>query len=306
MRKYLFIFSFALLLAACSVGEMDLPTTPVENASPVVSADEEEQMGSFELTLTGERKTRATTTTISKEQADNFLVTIYKGSDVYRETSLLKNMNKRISAGYGYSIFAESCSEATAESSNDGWGERRYSGTSPQFAVKAGETTPVSINCSVANAGVEVVFDKTVSTYFTGGFYVSITEGSRYIEFNRYTGGLSAEGITTQESEVAYFNVGEDDTRTITYHIHAVSPRKTLDRDVEITLTRKSIFRIRINYEMSSFSFNITVDEEEMLIDSNLYITDDDIKTDQGDTDMGSTHDGYSVDNTNIDIDNYD
>jgi len=302
MRRFLFIFSYVLLFAACTEKEMDLLLTP----STATKVDEEEQIGSFELTLTGEHQTRATTTTITKEQADNFLVTIYKGSDVYRETALLKNMNTRLPAGYGYSVFAESCSAATAESSNDGWGERRYSGTSAQFAVKAGQTTPVSINCSVANAGVEVVFDKTVSTYFTGGFQVRITEGSRNIVFDRYTGGLSADGTTTQDSQIAYFNVGEDGTRTITYHIHAVSPRKTLDRDVEITLTRKSIFRIRINYEMSTFSLNITVDEEELFIDENLYITSDNIKMDQGDTNMGSTHDGYSEDNTNIDINNYD
>ena len=132
MSKYLFIFSCLIFLASCAEKEMDM------SLGPVAPAEEEEQMGSFELTLTGDRKTRATTTTISKEQADNFLITIYKGSDVYRETALLKNMNTRLSAGYGYSIFAESCSESTAESSEDGWGERRYAGLSAPFAVKAG------------------------------------------------------------------------------------------------------------------------------------------------------------------------
>lgn len=300
MKKYLFIFSYALLFASCSVKEMDLPLNP---AAP---ADEEEQMGNFELTLTGERQTRSTTTTISKEQADNFLITIYKGSDVYRETTLLKDMNTRLSAGYGYTIYAESCGEATAESSNDGWGERRYTGLSAPFAVKAGQTTPVSVNCSVANAGIEIIFDKTVSTYFTGGFKVSITEGSRNIVFDRYSGGLSSDGNVTQDSQIAYFNVGEDGTRTITYSIHAESPRKTLDRDIEITLTKAIVDRVTINYEMSTFTFNVTIDEEEMLIEDDLYITDSDIKMDQGDTDMGSMHDDYTEDNTNVDISNYD
>lgn len=300
MSKYLFIFSSLLFLASCAEKEMDM------SLGPVAPAEEEEQMGSFELTLTGDRKTRATTTTISKEQADNFLITIYKGSDVYRETALLKNMNTRLSAGYGYSIFAESCSESTAESSEDGWGERRYAGLSAPFAVKAGQTTPVSINCSVANAGIAFLFDKTVSTYFTGGYQVSIKEGSRNIVFDRYTGGLTSDNVITQESQVAYFNVGEDGRRTITYNIHAVSPRKTLDRDIEITLTKAAIERLTVSYEMSTFNFNITIDEEELLIEDNLYITDDDIKMDQGDTDMGSNHDGYSEDNTNIDINIYD
>lgn len=294
MRKYLIIIC-SVLFAACTEMNLDFP-----------EPGGQEEMGSFELTLTGDRQTRATTTTISKEQADNFLVTVYKGSDVYRATDLLKNINTKLSAGYGYVIKAESCSEATAESSSDGWGERRYVGASAPFSVKAGQTTPVSVNCSVANAGIEVVFDKTVSSYFTGGFQVSITEGNRNIVFDRNTGGLSADGNVTQISEVAYFNVDETGTREVTYHIHAESPRKTLDRDVVITLTKAKIYSLTINYEMSTFTFNVTVDEEEMQIDDNLYISDDDIKTDQGDTDMGGNHDGYTDDDTDVDINNYD
>ena len=301
MRKFLFIFSYVLLFAACTEKEMDLSL-----ATTATTVDKEEQMGSFELTLTGDCKTRANTMTIGKKEADKFLITIYKGSDIYRATDSLKNINTSLSAGYGYSIFAESCSAATAESSNDGWGERRYTGTSAPFAVKPGQKTPVSINCTVANAGIEVEFDETVSNYFTGGFHVSISEGSRNIVFDSNTGGLSADGITTQISKTAYFNVGEDGTRTITCHIHAVSPRKTLDRDEEITIKKAAIGSIKINYVMSTFSLNVTVDEKELFIDDNLYIIDDDIKMDQGDTDMGSTHDGYSEDNTDIDINNYD
>ena len=270
------------------------------------TTSEADSMGTFELTLSGDRQTRGTTTTISKEQADNFLITIYKGSDVYRETDLLKNVNTRLSAGYGYRIKAESCSEQRAESSNEGWGERRYMGLSESFAIKAGQTTQVGVSCSVVNAGMEVYFDKTVSSYFTDGFRVTVTEGSRTLLFDKNSGGLSDNGSSSQDSEVAYFNVGDEGTRQITYHIHAVSPRKTLDRDIEITLTKAHIYRVTINYEMSTFSLNITVDEEELFVDDRLYITDDDIKQDDGQTDMGSTHEGYAEDNTDVDIDNYD
>ena len=299
MRNLLYIV-FALLLFASCLSEAEMPQP---SAPETVDAD---SMGTFELTLSGERQTRGTTTTISKEQADNFLVTIYKGTDLYRETVLLKNIDKKLSAGYGYTLKAESCSEATAESSNDGWGERRYMGLSAPFAIKPGQTTHVDVTCTVANAGLEAVFDKTVTTYFTGGFQVTVTEGGRDIVFDRATGGLSADGIATQHSQVAYFNVGDDGTRTITYHIHAESPRKTLDRDIEITLNRARISRATINYEMSTFSFDITVDEEELTVEDYLYIEDSDIKVDDGATDASTTHDGYTDDNTDVDIDNYD
>ena len=300
MTRLLYILTLLLLLSSCAISEVEMPR-PSEPDTSVADS-----MGTFELTLSGKRQTRATTTTISQEQANNFLITIYKGSDVYRETDLLKNVNTRLAAGYGYTIKAESCSEQTAESSNDGWGERRYLGISEPFAIKAGQTTKVGVTCSVANAGIEVFFDNTVQNYFTGGFQVTIAEGSRTVTFDKYTGGLSANGAVSQESDVAYFNVGDDGTRQITYHIHAVSPRKTLDRDIEITLKKADLSRVTINYEMSTMSLNITVDEEELFADETLYITDDDIKADEGDTDMGSTHEGYTEDNTDVDIDNYD
>ena len=62
MRKYLIIIC-SVLLASCSEKDFDFPT-PGEN----------EEMGSFELTLTGERQTRASST-ISKAR-QTFLRTL--------------------------------------------------------------------------------------------------------------------------------------------------------------------------------------------------------------------------------------
>lgn len=264
-----------------------------------------DSLGSFELTLTGERQTRATQTTITKEQADNFLITIYKGGDLYRETTLLKNVNKNLSAGYGYTIHAENCSADDAESQPTVWGQRRYFGVSAPFAIKAGQTTAVGVSCSVANAGVEIVFEKSVCDYFTMGYSVTITEGSRTIVFDADSGGRSEGGTITRESQIAYFNVGEDGTRQITYHIHAESARKTLDKDVSLTLKKALVNRVKIDYEMSTFSFDITVDEEDIFLDEQVYITDDDIKMDDGATDTNATHDTYTEDNTDVDINSY-
>ena len=81
------------LFAACSLSEdVEIAPTP-----------DDEAMGTLEIALT-RAATRATTTVITKEEADNFLVTIFKGSDVVRETVRLKDLNSSLSAGYGYTV----------------------------------------------------------------------------------------------------------------------------------------------------------------------------------------------------------
>lgn len=296
MKKYLIILC-SLLLTACLVSEKDMPAptpTPVET---------EEEMGSFELTLTGERQTRATSTVITKEEADNFLITIYKGSDVYRETARLKDINTRLSAGYGYKIFAESCSETEAITTNYGWGQRRYAGMSAPFAVKAGQTTPVSVGCSVANAGVEVVFDESVPAYFTTSYDITITEGNRTIVFDAITGGTQVGGEINQ-GEVAYFNVDEEGHHTITYTINAVGP-KTLTKTGTLELTKAKISRIKLNYERSNFNFVIFLEEQEIFLEDYINISDDDIKVDDGNTETSTSHDNFTEDDTNVDIGTY-
>ncbi|MBO4613212.1 MAG: DUF4493 domain-containing protein [Bacteroidaceae bacterium] len=296
MKKYLIILC-SLLLTACLVSEKDMPApTP----APV---ETEEEMGSFELTLTGERQTRATSTVITKEEADNFLITIYKGSDVYRETARLKDINTRLSAGYGYKIFAESCSETEAITTNYGWGQRRYAGMSAPFAVKAGQTTPVSVGCSVANAGVEVVFDESVPAYFTTSYDITITEGNRTIVFDAITGGTQVGGVINQ-GEVAYFNVDDEGHHTITYTINAVGP-KTLTKTGTLELTKAKISRIKLNYERSNFNFVIFLEEQEIFLEDYINISDDDIKVDDGNTETSTSHDNFTEDNTNVDIGTY-
>ena len=294
--RYLSIILSLLLFVACSVNEPDIQTE-----QPL--SDDEDQMGNIELTLTGEYETRATTTVITKEEADNFLITIYKGSDVYRQTARLKDMNTKLSAGYGYKVFAESCSEEEAITTNDGWGQRRYSGLSTSFSVKAGKTTPVSVGCSVANAGVEVVFDESVPAYFTTSYDITIQEGDRRIVFDYITGGTQVDGLINQ-GDVAYFNLDEEGHHTVTYTITAVGP-KTLIKTGTLELSKAKISRIKLNYERSDFAFSIFLDEQEMYMEEYIYITDDDIEVDDGTTDTNTSHDNYSEEDTNVDIGTY-
>ena len=292
MRKYLIIL-YTIFLTACAEKEMDFP---------IPSGQDE--MGEFELTLTGERaSTRSTTTVITEEEAKNFLITIYKGSDVYRPTARLKDINTRLSAGYGYKIFAESCSEDEAITANNDWGQRRYAGISDAFSIKAGQTTSVSVGCSVANARVEVVFDQSVPEYFTTSQDITIRDGNRTIVFDAITGGTQV-GEQINQGDIAYFNVDENGHHTITYTITAIGP-KILTKTGTLELNKARISRIKLNYERSYFDFVILLEEEEIFMEEQINITDDDIQVDNGETDSFGSHDNFINDDTDVDIDDY-
>ena len=298
MRKC-FCYILSLLLLTACVGEVDIPSNGGKPASSSteVKEDAADSLGRFELTITGERATRATQTVITKEEADNFLVTIYKGSDIVRQRTKLKDVNTTLSAGYGYKIMAENVTEETAITSNDGWGQRRYAGFSASFAIKAGQTTAVNVGCGVANAGVEVNFDKTVAEYFTS-YDITIQDGDRTIVFDKNTAG-SINNQDTIHGRVAYFNLDPDGNHPLTYTIHAYGP-KTIEKTGSLDLSKAVISLVNLKYERGEFDFVISLDEQQIYVDDIINITDEDIHVEDGTTEIVATHEPYTLDAATI------
>lgn len=115
--------------------------------------------------------------------------------------------------GSGYVLSAESCSEEEAESSNDGWGKRRYTGSSTPFTLKKDETTEVAIECAMSNAGFCVIFDKSFTDLFST--YSVTTDDARFLRFNGDNEAhLNAEGKVVSGS-IAYYNTTEDNTHLL-------------------------------------------------------------------------------------------
>lgn len=104
------------------------------------------------------------------------------------------------SAGSGYLLTAENCTEAEAESANNGWGQARVYGEKT-FDIVANETTDVTVSCGLANSSVEVEFsDYITSTYETYSIEIYATDSpDRTLTFNELNHGF----------KTAYFNVGE-------------------------------------------------------------------------------------------------
>lgn len=172
----------AVLLVAVGCSNVEEDTEPRDG------------VGSVAVMLQG--STRSTTTsTITKEEADLFLVTLYKGDELISSEVLLGSFaNLVFPVGYGYKVFVENITSADAVTMNDGWGAKRYAGISGSFGIQAGQTTKVGVACPVVNAAVAVNVTDGVD-----GCAVTITSPD-------------GRALTTSESRTAYFNVADGST----------------------------------------------------------------------------------------------
>lgn len=109
-----------------------------------------------------------------------------------------------VKVGSGYQAYAESCSEAEAESANGGWGRIRYYGASELFAVAKDQAMWVELPCAVVNAAVSVQTDEEVTS---SAYRLTIQASDN-------TGRSLTFDSSTKEN-TAYFNVAG--SRTIQY-----------------------------------------------------------------------------------------
>ena len=222
--------ALALLLAACTT--QDWPYSP-----------HREGVGSIAVTLEGSQ-TRATTSVITKEEADLFLVTLYKGEDLIAQQTMLGHLGSlTFPAGYGYSLFVESITEQDALTLNDGWGAKRYTGQSKSFGIQAGQTTKVAVGCSVANAAVAVNIDSSAQ-----GCVVTLKTSD-------------GRTLTTTESRVAYVNVTIEEKPDVTITIEKdgeVIKETTLEnldasqvKDINIKENTEGTLGLQVTYDDS-------------------------------------------------------
>ena len=107
MKRKIYYFAwicFLCLMNACT-----------SEAGLGIEAGQQGEDGQIELAFTGTAPTRSTTTTISPEEAKNFLITVSQGEGIIRGPQTLGTMDMRFPAGQGYKVYAESCTESDAE-----------------------------------------------------------------------------------------------------------------------------------------------------------------------------------------------
>lgn len=132
---------------------------------------------------------------------------------------------------------------AAALAANDGRGAAYWTGNSENFAIEAGKTANVTVDCGAAkNAAFDVVYNDNFKAVATN-YNLVATASSRSLEFNTMTNG------------VAYFEAGKI-TYTLTATVNSknvnVSKDLTLEAGTKTTLTVKAntngTISLTINY----------------------------------------------------------
>lgn len=272
-----------------------------------IQTDSKELTGEVEVAMTARRETRASTSTISPEEASLFLITAYKGGELMRGPVTLGTMDKRFPVGTGYTLSAESCTMADAENNNNGWGQKRFTGASEEFAVTKGETTKVVIPMSVANAAMCVFVSSDLKAFYTTSCTVQLTDTDRSLTWTYDNMGqvTDEESSEVTDGQVAYFNIPASGTRTIHYTVTAVCPEKTTTSEGDLTLEVAKMKRLSLTYSAGRYTLDIEVDNTDLFYDSSFTIGPDDVTSDKGETDANSSHGGFNTDTTEPDYDAY-
>lgn len=188
---------------------------------------DEEAYGKINFALNA-GDTRAIDTSYDKNA---FQVSVKQGNNTVVKPQPYSEMQDGVlvKVGSGYQAYAESCSEAEAESANDGWGCVRYYGTSDLFSVTKDQAMWVELPCTIANAAVSVHTDEEIAS---SAYQLTIQASDN-------TGRRLTFNASTKEN-TAYFNVAG--SRTIQYTLtigdhtlsqsFAIQPQRSYTLDV--------------------------------------------------------------------------
>lgn len=150
--------------------------------------------------------TKDSTTMTRTDSEIDYLVSIKKGANLIMSPIRYSQIQGAIplSAGEGYTLLAESCTRTEAESQPSIYGQPRYAGGT-DFNIAANESKTIKVNCSMANAAFCIVKDPS---FYYPEFTVTATLNGRSLTF-------------TDEGLMGYFNVGENGTAVLSYHVTA-------------------------------------------------------------------------------------
>ncbi len=217
--------------------------------------------GRMDLSLSTATSPRQTRATLSNSAAQNFLVTVYQFDEVVRGPQTLGTIDMTFPVGGGYAVYVENCTAADAESANSGWGQKHLTGKADGLRINLGETTTVKVNMSVFNASLCVIIDSSVSTYFNKSFTLTITDGDRTLVWN-YDNAGKVENGTSTNGQVAFFNLGTDGTREISYTIRAEGDSETMEKSGTVTLNTGKNTPVKIISPTGGLSVEIDTDKD--------------------------------------------
>lgn len=250
IKRILFIFPLMglLLLIACTNEE-----TPAGS----------DKTGEIRFAVIDTSGVGVTTRASLNFDVDDFNVSLSKG-----DISIFSNKRYGDIAGTtiacaaspDYLLTAESCTEAEAESANEGWGQARISGKQA-FAVAEYESKTVEVKCGVTTSSVNVEFSDFVASMFTT-YYIdlyAVDATNRTITFNE----------SNYSSNTAYFNVGESG-RELAYTVNLPSPYTPYSGTLTLEPAKNYNLSVKIQNEGTSTTATLSIKVDGTLLDEQI------------------------------------
>lgn len=222
-----------------SVAVLSLALMPISCTNEVPNPAD--QQGEFSLLLTAadiqtEVQTRVS---ISGVDVNNFYVSLTEaeGAPIMegRQYGTISFADCVLPAATGYKLWVESCTESEATALNNGFGAYRFFGEAV-FDVQTGKSTPVTVNCTMVNAGLKFEFEESFINKFP--IHAATTKDSRSLVFN-----------SDNQENVAYYNMNAE-THEVEINLSGSSggwdDRLNVTRSV--TLQKGKVIVVKLTY----------------------------------------------------------
>lgn len=223
--------------------------------------------GTFSLSLlTEDVQTELITRAETQIDVNSFKVTLKDNKNITlidaKAYENLSDGDRTLPSGIGYQISVESCTQEESTTANDGWGKIRFIGNE-SFNIVSDQSTPVTIDCDMVNAGLQLVFDDSFIEKFPT--YAATTQDVRLLVFK----GTNTESI-------AYYEVEDGNTKSVvpirvTGSAGGWSDRVDLTREVE--LTKGKITKLSIIYDENTGNIDINIGTDTGMDDSSDDVT---------------------------------
>jgi len=233
-----YIHSLYMLLAALLL----ITSCDADHATPVMG----NETGTFSLVLTpGEVQSEVITRAALNLDVEDFQITLAEANGtLLLDKRLLGELTEAectLPAATGYQIKAESCTPEESITLNERWGMAHFVATTT-FDIVSNQHTPVSLTCSMDNAGVQFVFEQSFLDKFP--IHAVTTQDGRSLVFNKDT-----------HDKIAYYPIEEDGETVrlkLTGSAGGWSDRIEIIQEMPINRGKIYIVSITYNETMSS------------------------------------------------------
>lgn len=213
------------------------------------------ETGEIRFSVVDTTEVEITTKATLKFDVNEFNVSLSRGNESFFSNRKYKDIagsSITCSVSPDYVLTAESCTEAEAESANQGWGQARATGKE-SFAVAANESKTVTVSCGLANSSVSVDFSDYITSMYTSySIELHATDAtSRTFTFDK----------SNYTFKTAYFNVSES-KRELAYTVTLPSFEKPYTGTLTLEPSKSYKLSVKVKGEgtNATVTLNVTAD----------------------------------------------